>query len=156
MPTPIRIVVAVPDRLHRQALHCLLDINRFLTVAAVAGNQDDVTRTVEDTRPDVLVIDDRLAGCGIIPRIRQLVSRGFVKIVCLTSTIKPDYIRQLMSMGVGACVSRRADASALYTAILRVQRGETYVSADPGHSLPFNNHQRRFNSAGGPSARPVN
>ncbi len=156
MPTPIRIVVAVPDRLHRQALHCLLDINTFLTVAAVAGNHDDVTRTVEDTRPDVLVIDDRLAGCGIIPRIRHLMSRGFAKIVCLTSSINPDYIRQLMFLGVGACVSRNADARALYTAILRVQRGETYVSADLRLALPSNSHRRQLNGAGGSSIGPVN
>lgn len=156
MQSPIRIVLAAPDRLHRQALHCLLDLNRSLSVAAVISSQADVTRTVEDSQPDVLVMDDRIGGCGVIPRLRDLLSRGFVKTVCLTSSRNMDYVRHLMSMGASACVSRSANASCLYTAILRVSRGETYVSPPPGCSLLRRSQQKPANSAGEQTIGPVN
>lgn len=60
----IRVVIADDDDGVRAALHDVLDADDRFLVVGTAADGDDLARTVEAARPDVVLLDVRMPGGG--------------------------------------------------------------------------------------------
>jgi DNA-binding NarL/FixJ family response regulator len=68
---PLRVVIADDHPLYRASLARLLERNGFEVVADVA-NGDAAVRAVEETRPDVVVVDLSMAGSSGLTATQEL------------------------------------------------------------------------------------
>lgn len=124
----IRVVVVDDHTLMRQGLVGLLDEDPDLVVVGQAGDASSALDIIEETRPDVVLMDVGLPGVsgleltaqvkGIVPDIRVLV---------LTMYEREDYLFEALQAGASGYVLKGADIQDLLTAVRTVARGETYV-----------------------------
>lgn len=119
----IRVVAAVPHPMLRSAIAALIDSDADLTLAATTADVLGTARCLEAERPDVLLIQRRLA-LSAIGTIRELqsVSPG---VAVLVVGMETDSAYETVSRAAGAVgfVSLDGPVQVLLAAVKRAARG---------------------------------
>ena len=132
----VRIAIADDDVLLREGLASLLDRSGF-EVVGQAGDGDDLLRVVDETRPDLVIIDIRMPpdhsieGLRAARAIRQ--ERPAVSILLLSAHVEVEHAMEVLASGEGVgylLKSRVTDVADFVDAVDRVARGGSVV--DPG------------------------
>jgi two-component system, NarL family, response regulator NreC len=124
----IRIVVVDDHTLMRQGLVGLLDEDPDLVVVGQAGDASSALDTIEETRPDVVLMDVGLPGVSgleLTVRVKRIVPD--IRVLVLTMYEREDYLFEALQAGASGYVLKGADIQDLLTAVRTVARGETYV-----------------------------
>ena len=124
----IRVVVVDDHTLMRQGLVGLLDEDPDLVVVGQAGDASSALDIIEETRPDVVLMDVGLPGVSgleLTVRVKRIVPD--IRVLVLTMYEREDYLFQALQAGASGYVLKGADIQDLLTAVRTVARGDTYV-----------------------------
>jgi DNA-binding NarL/FixJ family response regulator len=133
----MRLVIADDSALIRDGLRHALSA-RGLEVAATASDSEELVRAVDETRPDIALIDIRMPpthtseGLAAANAIRARMPQ--VGVLVLSQYVDPDYALTLLRehpAGTGYLLKDRiTKLDTLLDAIERVGRGETVVDRE--------------------------
>jgi DNA-binding NarL/FixJ family response regulator len=132
--SPLRIVLAEDSMLLREGLVRLFDEAGFETVAAY-GDADSLLAALDDTRPDLAVLDVRMPptfrdeGVRAAIELRRRMPR--VGVLLLSQYVEGTYAHELLSSGEGGMgyllKDRVASLEELEDAVERVSQGGTVL-----------------------------
>jgi two-component system, NarL family, response regulator DevR len=125
-----RILLVDDHAIVRLGLMTLLNDQPDMEVVAEASTAAEAVRAVEQSKPDVVLMDIRLPGEGGIEATRQVTSRfPDSKVVMLTSFADDELLIRAISAGAVGYVLKQVGNEELLRAIRAAARGE--ASLDP-------------------------
>lgn len=126
---PIRILVVDDHPIVRQGLRSLLSSYADLQIVAEAEQQRQALEAAKRHRPDVALLDIRLAGSSGIELARSL-RRDLpgIRIIMLTSYDNDEYLAGALHAGADGYLLKSASDEMLVSSIRAVHRGERLIS----------------------------
>lgn len=135
--------------LFRKGLAELLEGLGCCAVVAATGNAADAERLLEETQPDVLILDLTLPPHGGLSLLRSLPDKGWTgPTLILTVSDSEEDLANALRCGARGYLLKDMEPDDLADAIARVMRGETVVA--PAMTLKLVNllqHGKRGGSA---------
>lgn len=127
----IRLLVADDEKLIRDAVAALLDLQDDLEVVAQAASGSEALATALRVTPDVAVLDLQMPDLDGIEVAERLVAQlpGCATII-VTSHGRPGYLKKALAAGVRGFVPKTVSASVLADAIRQVHGGGRYVDPE--------------------------
>ncbi len=124
-----RIVVVDDHRLFRDGVASLLNSTEGFRVVGEASGGRESLRVVEETRPDLVIMDIGLPELNGIDATRLMKQRfDEVKILCLSMHRRSQYVREAFRAGAAGYVLKDAAFDELARAIREILAGNTYIS----------------------------
>ena len=120
----IRIFIADDNREFCELLREYIDQQPDLHVVQVANNGSQVLAALQETSPDVLLLDiimPHLDGIGVLEKLAELPRRP--RVVVLTAFGHEQVTRRAAELGADYCVLKPFDLDVLVTRIREVARG---------------------------------
>jgi two-component system response regulator NreC len=129
---PTRVLLADDHALVRQGLKVLLERHGFQIVSEASNGQETI-HSVEETHPDVAIIDITMPVLNGLDTTRELKkSSPNTKVILLTEHDGDQYVTESLRAGGRGYVLKSQAAKELVHAIQEVCRGSIYLS--PGIS----------------------
>jgi NarL family two-component system response regulator LiaR len=124
----IRILLVDDHAILRAGLRALLANYGDLQVVGEAGDGAAAVASVNELKPDIVVMDVAMPGMNGLTATRQIVeSRPQTKILILTQYSNKEYVLPLLKAGAGGYVLKQAVDTDLVTAIRAVAQGESFL-----------------------------
>jgi len=132
-------VVLVEDHLaYRESFRLALAALTQFEVVGEAERARDAYAVIEQTRPDLVVIDFMLPDTDAVSLARELRRRRIdTRILILGRIGHPLFVRDAIRLGVGGFALKREPLPTIIEAMRKVAAGETYLS--PGLLESMNN-----------------
>jgi two-component system response regulator DesR len=130
----IRVMIAEDQRLLRETLTAVLELEDDLVVVAAVERGDEIVTAALAARPDVAVIDIDLPGIDGLTAAGQL--RGAApacRTLVLTGLDRPGHLRRALAAGASGFLLKHSPPDELIAAIRRAAAGERVV--DPRLAL---------------------
>jgi two-component system response regulator NreC len=128
MDDQIKILLVDDHIVLRQGLRVLLDEEVDLLVVAEAGTVQEAIQQVENSNPDIVVMDLGLAGENGLDAIREIRNRDLpVKIVVLSMHSGRELVMQAIQAGSDGYVPKSSAHTDLIQAIRSVNQGQRYL-----------------------------
>lgn len=125
----IRILLAEDHKMVREGLRGLLESQPDMEVVAEAGDGRAAMQLVQETSPDVVVMDVVMPDLNGIEATRQVVVRSpGVKVVALSMYSDTRFITGMLSAGASGYVLKDCAIEELVQAIHTVAENQTYLS----------------------------
>jgi DNA-binding NarL/FixJ family response regulator len=122
----LRIVVADDDQPVRGALRAILESQPDMTVVGEAASGAETVPLVRELRPDVVVMDVRIAQLDGVRTTEQLVTTmpDPPRIVVVTTYQNDAYVYEALRAGASGFLLKRAEAEQLVRAVRLVAAGD--------------------------------
>ena len=133
MSRKTKIVIAEDHTILREGLKALIASNPEFEIAGEAKDGAEAIRSVNDIRPDLVLMDlsmPKMSGMSAIVEIKKRVPE--TKILVLTIHNMEEYILEALRAGANGYVLKDADQEELLLAIRTVLEGKSFLS--PGVS----------------------
>lgn len=130
---PIRVMLIDDHPVVRRGLRSLLSQYPDMEVVGESDGGPDVMQVVNEARPDIILLDIRLAdrnGLRLAKTLRQ--THPQLRIIVLTSYEDKDYLLQAVQAGIRGYLLKSASAEFLAQAIRDVRAGEWSLSPTMG------------------------
>ena len=132
----IRVVIADPRRLFREALRACLDQRPDIEVVGVAGDAHSARDQVDARHPDVILLGEALGNSGTSAAIAALVSvDGSSRVCVVAGSTSSQRILAAIAAGARAYVTKDKRIADVVDAVLAVARGEMVLPASAWGSL---------------------
>lgn len=123
MPT-IKILIADDQQLVREALGTLLSLQPDIELVGICGRGDEVLPLVQETKPDVVLLDIEMPGLSGIEvahllKIHKVASRSLI----VTTFGRPGYLSRALEAGASGFVVKDTPAAQLAETIRKVHAG---------------------------------
>jgi two-component system, NarL family, response regulator DevR len=139
---PLRVLLVDDHEVVRQGLSALLKATDDIIVAGEAGTVRDAIEEAERTRPDVVVMDVRLADGSGIEATREIrARRPETQVIMLTSFADDEALFASIMAGASGYVLKQVKSGELIRAIRTVGRGESLL--DPAVTKPVLDRLRK-------------
>lgn len=125
----IRVLLADDHAVLRAGLRVLLNSEPDLQVVSEAGDGAEALKVIEETRPDVVVLDlmmPHVKGLDIIEKIAQQYPE--TRVLVLTMHAETQYIRRVVQAGGSGYVLKSSADTELIEAIRIVAAGNSYLT----------------------------
>ncbi|MFJ9566103.1 LuxR C-terminal-related transcriptional regulator [Streptomyces fuscichromogenes] len=122
-PTPIRVVIADEQSLLRESLCALLDTEPGIEIAGQTGRADELLPLVARTRPDLVVLDVRMAPAGSRESLVSRLLHGVpaCHVLVLSMLDQPRLVQSLLDLGIHGYLHKSIGYGVLVDAV-RAQR----------------------------------
>lgn len=118
-----RIVIVDDHRLFRDGIAEICDAEPDLDVVGQADNGTDAVSIVDQTNPDVVLLDVEMPDTDADDLLRRMLrSRAAPQVAILTMHDDARLVNKLMSLGAHAFISKGATRQELLTAIRSIRR----------------------------------
>lgn len=125
-----RVYLADDHVLVRDGLRALLERQPDMQVVGEAGDGLEAAKGIEETRPDVVLMDIAMPGLNGVEATRRIVkSLPRTKILVLSQYDDQEYVYTLLKAGAAGYVLKVSPAAELIAAIHGVTRGETVLNS---------------------------
>ena len=125
---PIRVLIVDDQRLMRDGLRALLELQDGLEIVGEAGSGQDALAAVAATDPDVVLMDVRMPQMSGVEATRALRERGDrPRILILTTFDDDQYVFDALKAGAAGYVLKDLPAAALAAAIRTVHTGGVHL-----------------------------
>jgi DNA-binding NarL/FixJ family response regulator len=127
--TRIKVFIADDHALLRDGLRAVLERHPTLEVVGEAGDGREAVKRIEETIPDVVLMDIAMPGLNGLEatrQIRKVLPR--TKILVLSQYDDQDYIYELLRAGASGYMLKGSSAADLVAAIESVARGGTFLN----------------------------
>src|SRR5512142_1932601 len=123
--TPIRVVIADDHPIVRSGIRDLLQRAMDIQVVGEASTGKEALTLVEETVPDVLLLDMELPDMKGVEVARQLQQRGSsIKILVLSAHDEPLYIHELIEAGAVGYLVKEEAPQVIVDAVRGIASGE--------------------------------
>lgn len=130
MADALRVMVVDDHTAFAESLREVLGHRAGLELTASAGTGEEAVRLAEETRPDVILMDQRLPGTSGAQSTAQILARlPNTKIVMLTGAGTDDEMLDAVEAGVSGYLLKTARVAEIADAIQRVAAGEMLIPA---------------------------
>jgi DNA-binding NarL/FixJ family response regulator len=127
--TKYRIVQADDHAMVREGVKRIIEEDPKLTVVGETGDGLELLRLLEETEPDMVLLDismPGLRGIEAIKIIKQLYPD--IKILVLTMHKTKEYLYLAMNDGADGYILKEDANDVLHTAIKTIRHGKTFIS----------------------------
>jgi two-component system response regulator DevR len=125
---PLRVLLVDDHEVVRKGLASLLKATDDIVVAGEAGTVRDAIEAADRTRPDVVVMDVRLADGSGIEATREIrARRPQTQVIMLTSFADDEALFSSIMAGASGYVLKQVKSGELVRAIRTVGRGESLL-----------------------------
>jgi DNA-binding NarL/FixJ family response regulator len=127
--TEIRLLLVDDHPVVRRGLRGYLELEPDFTVVGEAGDGEEALRAIEETRPDVVLLDLKMPGLdgqGVLERLGT--TGDGPRILVLTSATDAERVPNAISAGAAGFVYKDIDPDALASAIRTVHAGQLLLS----------------------------
>lgn len=128
-PIPCRVVLVDDHEMVRLGLRALFDGYSHIEVIGEAGTIAEAVRTVEATKPDIVLLDVRLpdgSGLDACPAIRK--ASPDTKILILTSFLDDRMIDQAIKAGAEGYLLKEIDGPGLVRSLEEILEGQSVLA----------------------------
>jgi two-component system, NarL family, response regulator DevR len=130
-PAPLRVMLVDDHEIVRDGIKAMLDTQDDIVVTAQAGSVQEAIDEAVRTRPDVVVMDVRLADGSGIEATRQIrADHPETKVLMLTSFADDEALFSSIMAGASGYVLKQVKSGELLRAIRAVGAGDSLL--DPG------------------------
>jgi two-component system response regulator NreC len=129
----VSVALADDHAVVRSGLRMLLESEGDLAVVAEAGVLGEIAALVEESKPDVLLLDVHMRGGASLDLIPELAES--TRVLVLTMQDDPEYARTAMRLGARGYVLKEAEDAELLQAVRTVAGGGTYLDPALGGRL---------------------
>jgi len=125
----IRVAIVDDHDLVREGIRAILEKDPAFTVVGEAGDGQEAIRLVNQTNPDVVLMDVNLPrGIGGLEATEAILAdHPAVKVVILTQYEDREYIKRALRIGAHGYLLKRTVSHQLKEAIKAVQQGQRYL-----------------------------
>jgi DNA-binding NarL/FixJ family response regulator len=126
----IRVVLADDHPIVRDGLRKLLSLEEDIEVVGDAADGREVVRIVQDTKPDILILDLRMPhmdGLTTLQALQQLERK--VKVIILTASEDKNEFVQAMKLGCSGIVLKQTAPELIVKSIRKVHSGEIWLDS---------------------------
>jgi len=128
---PIRILIADDYHFYRYGLRIFLEEQDDLHVVAEAGSSDQALATVEEFKPDVVLLDLDLPPEGGLHVLREISQRvPHTRVVVLTGLDDEVCLADAIESGACGYVLKDAEPPLILSAVRSVGRGGTWLQRE--------------------------
>jgi len=128
MPETIRILLVDDQRLMREGLHILLELEPDLQIAGEADNGEAALRAYDELRPDVVLMDVRMPGMDGVEATWRLRERWpEARIVILTTFDDDEYVFEGLRAGALGYLLKDVSGHDLAQAVRTVAAGGALI-----------------------------
>ena len=124
-----RVLIVDDHPMLRQGLRMLIEQGHDLKVCGEAADIRSAHAALQQTQPDIVMLEISLqagSGIGLIRHIRS--TYGQLPVLVFSMHDEDIYAERLLSAGANGYIMKQAPAEQLITALRRVLAGESYVS----------------------------
>jgi DNA-binding NarL/FixJ family response regulator len=123
----IRVVLVDDERLIREGLRKLLELGDGITVVAEAADGEAGTETIEEHKPDVVLLDVRMPRLGGLDLLARLRAGGHLPpTLVLTTFDEPALLLDAVRRGARGFLPKDVSLEELRAAIEALARGGTW------------------------------
>lgn len=129
--TVIRVLICEDQRLMRQGLRTILDLEAGLAVVGEAASGPEAIAAAQALRPDVILMDVQMpgmTGIAATAEIHRLLPD--CRVIILTTFDYSQYVMEGLQAGAVGFLLKDAPAEDLIRTIRRVHAGESFVQPD--------------------------
>jgi two-component system, NarL family, nitrate/nitrite response regulator NarL len=125
---PIRVVLGDDHPLFREGVVTALAVDGDIEVVGQAASADEALDLVQQTSPDVALLDVSMPGDGLHAAQRITSGHPKTRVVMLTVSDHEDDVARAMRAGAAGYVLKGVPVEELCEIVRRVHRGELYVA----------------------------
>lgn len=127
----IDIVIADDHQMFREALVNLISTQYDMQVVAQTGRGDEVLKLVEQLQPSAVCMDINMPGVhGIEATRRLMMAHPQLKVIALSAYSDSRYVRDMLTAGACAYVTKAEASDELLRAIRAAVQGKIYLCPD--------------------------
>ena len=126
----IRVVLADDHPIVRDGLRKLLSLEEDIEVVGEASDGREVVQVVQDTKPDILVLDLRMPymdGLTTLQALQQIDRK--VRVIVLTASEDKNEFVQAMKLGCSGIVLKQTAPELIVKSIRKVNAGEIWLDS---------------------------
>lgn len=124
----IRVAIADDHALVRQGLRRILEAELDIQVIGEAQDGEEALRLVQQTHPDVLILDISMPGKDGLEATREIRAQGVhTRVLILTMHNEEHYALRTLRSGAQGFLYKGADSEELLRAVRAVAQGVTYM-----------------------------
>lgn len=128
MSEPIRVLLVDDQRLMRDGLHTLLDLESDITVVGEAESGQHALEEVATHQPDVVLMDVRMPGMDGVEATRRLQDQSpDVKVIILTTFDEDEFVFEGLRAGAVGYLLKAVSSDELAAAIRTVAAGNALI-----------------------------
>jgi DNA-binding NarL/FixJ family response regulator len=125
----IRLVIVDDHEMVREGLRAILQTEPDLEVVGECGTADDLDGLVQQTQPDVVLLDARLPGVSGAEATRRLaIAHPEVKVIIVSTYSDDDLVDECIQAGARGYVVKDIERFTLKQSIRAVHKGEAVLS----------------------------
>ncbi len=125
----IKVLIADDHTILRQGIKALLDNQKGIEVIGEAKDGREVLKAVENSMPDVVLMDIAMPGLNGLEATRRIKKKfPAMKVLVLTMYTNEEYIFQVLNAGANGYLVKETAFQDLISAIEAVYRNEAFMS----------------------------
>lgn len=127
--SPVNIAIADDHKIFKEGIRSALKDKNYIRIIWEAENGLDLMQKMEDSCPDVLLLDismPEMDGINAIKLLRKQYEE--TKIIVLTMYDEHEMITRMMEMGANAYLIKTTDPEEIYQAILTCMNDDFYFN----------------------------
>jgi len=116
--TPVRLVLVEDNDVFRETLELLFGMREEIDVVGSAASGDDAPDLCRRVTPDVVLMDYRMPGLNGAEATRAVLEAApSTRVICLSASVTPEEVDEVLSAGAVACVTKDEDFDRLVQAV---------------------------------------
>jgi len=129
--TPIKVVIADDHALFRDGLRKILSLEKDILVVGEASNGDEVTKVIERTHPDILLLDLKMPKGDVVQNLLDVGARSpSTKVMILTAFSDEENVLNAAKGGAKGYVPKGVPSATLLQAIKVVHNGSLWIDKE--------------------------
>jgi len=150
--TSIRILLVDDHEMVREGLKAMLQSEPDLEVVAETGLGREVPDLLDQTRPDIVLLDVRLPDMSGV-EVCRLASRSHpdVKVIMLTTFVDPELVDECIDAGARGYLIKDVRGMSLKENVRAVSRGQAVLAPEVAGGILDRVRDRRSAEAGPPA-----
>jgi len=148
-----RIAIIDDHQLFREGVKRILDFEPSFEVVSEGDDGEDALSIVEDSKPDVVIMDINMPKVNGVEATKQLVEANpETKVIILSIHDDENYVTHALKTGARGYLLKEMDADTLIEAVKVVSDGGSYLHPKVTHNLVNEFRRLATNGSGGGTA----